>query len=69
MIMFFACEQHSKRENLTKQILVIPGLGLVIEKDTVKLSKTTESEIYHLFKIKDTLTKSEQGTACGYYAG
>ena len=68
LIIFTACEQYSERENLMKQILVIPGLGLVIEKDTVKLSKTTESEIYHLFKIKDTLTKSEQGTACGYDA-
>lgn len=60
--------QETKQENMSKDIHVIPGLGFVIEKDTVKLSKTTESEIYHLFKIKDTLTKIIHGTACGYDA-
>lgn len=63
---FTAFGQQSDSENQAKQILAIPGLGLVIGKDTVKLMKTTESEIYHIFRIKDSLTKIIHGTACGY---
>lgn len=53
-------ERHQKNE-----ILVIPGLGLALGMDTIKLSKTRESEIFRLFKIKDTLFKTEHGSACG----
>ena len=68
LTIFVAIGQNSTPENIEKQILVLPGLGLVVGKDTVKLSKTTESEICRLFSIKDTLTKIIHGSACGYDA-
>ena len=68
LTIFTAFGQQTGSENQVKQIRVIPGLGLVIEKDTVKLFKTTETEIYHLFRITDTLTDIIHGTACGYDA-
>lgn len=66
LTVFSASGQNSKLENPANQILVLPGCGLVFGKDTVKLYKTTESEIYQIFQIKDILTEIGHGTACGY---
>ena len=66
LTIFVAVGQNSTSKNTEKQILVLPGLGLVVGKDTVKLYKTTESKIYNIFQIKDTLTEIDHGTACGY---
>ena len=54
-----SCSHADRQGQSLKQILVIPGHGLVIEKDSIKLGETKEAEIFHLFKLTDPLIKTE----------
>lgn len=54
----------------SKQIIVIPGLGIVIDYDTIRLAKTKETEVYKLFKMTDTIIEIRHALGCGFdYTG
>ena len=66
LVLFISCTSGKKQAGETNQIIVSPGLGLIISGDTIKINKTRESEIFRIFKLRDTLIEINLGTACGY---
>jgi hypothetical protein len=62
VLIFNSC--HRKE----KEILVVPGIGIVFGNDTISVGKSTEEDICRVFNIQVTKMRIDTGMACGFTA-